>query len=101
MRFVFDGTFWEWSDIIPQSVSPTFVSPTSAQTPFPTSLPSPSMLAVTHAGAVHEFLLLHFRLGHLNYNAMLRALQSGSWTGFRHSVKKISSVSIATVPGMS
>ena len=66
------------------------MSPTSAQTPFPTSLPSPSMLAViTHTGAVHEFLLLRFRLGHLNYNAMLRALQSGSWTGFHHSVKKI------------
>ena len=32
---------------------------------------------------------LHFRLGHLNYNAMLRVLQSGSWTGFRNSLRHI------------
>ena len=70
MRFVFDGPFWKWNDMIPQSVSPAFVSSTSAQTPFPTLLPSPSMLAVTHTGAVHEFLLLHFRLGNLNYDEM-------------------------------
>ena len=34
------------------------------------------MFNVAHNGAVHEFLLLHFRMGHLSYQAMSRALQN-------------------------
>ena len=52
--------------------------------------PSVSVFAVTHTGAVHEFLLLHFRMGHLiYYNSMLRALYAGAWSGFRHSLEHI------------
>ena len=71
-------------DKLSQSVTAASTSPTLEMTISPTSLHVPSMLAVKHTGAVHEFLLLHFRLCHLNYNAMLWALQLGSWTGFRH-----------------
>ena len=28
-------------------------------------------------------------MGHLSYQAMLRALPAGTWTGFRHSIKNI------------
>jgi hypothetical protein len=36
----------------------------------------PMAAIISHSGAVHEFLTLHFRLGNLNYTAMLRALQA-------------------------
>ena len=84
MNFTFDGTFWKWDDTLCNGL-PTSAVVSSLSVP----PPSQSVFAVTHTGAVHEFLLLHFRMGHLNYNAMLRALHAGSWSGFRHSLKHI------------
>ena len=84
MDFKFGGTFWRWDDISPNTVSTSAVA-----SPFFDSLLSLSVSRVAHSGAMHEFLLLHFRMGHLSYQVMLRALQSGTWTGFQHSLKTI------------
>ena len=90
MEFKFDGTFWIWDDVVQNTSSP--VSDTTA--PLSDQLPSQSVFTVAHTGAVQEFLLLHFRMGHLSYQSMLRALQAGTWTGFNHSIKN-------TMPSMS
>ena len=89
-EFVFDGTFWIWDDDAaldpPLEFSAAAVS-TNSNLGFPTL--SQMAAPISHTGAVHEFLLLHFRVGHLNYTAMLRALQAGTWTGFQHSLQNI------------
>jgi hypothetical protein len=45
-----------------------------------------SALAAAVSGAVHMFLLWHFRLGHINYAALYAAIQSGQLTGFPYSL---------------
>ena len=55
MRFIHDGTFWKWTDKLSHVYSPVSTSLTSDKTKVSTSLPSPSMLAVSHTGAVYEF----------------------------------------------
>jgi hypothetical protein len=88
MNFVFDGTFWIWKDAISKEPSNAVVkSTTETVSQLPTLSLSTSFFA--HSGAVHQFLLLHFRIGHLNYDAMLRAIKTGAWTGFKHSIKNI------------
>jgi hypothetical protein len=92
LNFVFDGTFWIWDD------DSQFLGPALTEQPLavisaaePTDHANNWQMAATisHSGAVHEFLMLHFRVGHLNYTAMLRALQAGTWTGFQHSLAHI------------
>jgi hypothetical protein len=89
---VFDGTFWIWDD------DSQFLGPAPTEQPLavisaaePTDHANnwPMAATISHSGAVHEFLMLHFRVGHLNYTAMLRALQAGTWTGFQHSLAHI------------
>jgi hypothetical protein len=88
LNFVFDGTFWIWDDdsqlLRPAQQEQALAIISAAEPP---DRPDNRQMAATisHSGAVHEFLMLHFRLGHLNYTAMLRALQVGTWTGFTHS----------------
>jgi hypothetical protein len=81
--FSFDGTFWIYDEAA--AAQRALVSTNSAAAPVAAQLLCLDVAAsISHSGAVHEFLLLHFRLGHLNYTAMLRALQAGTWTGFHH-----------------
>ena len=71
MEFKFYGTFWVWDDVV---FNPSTSSVSDTVPIFLTQLPSQSAFNVAHNGAVHEFLLLHFRMGHLSYQAMLRGL---------------------------
>jgi hypothetical protein len=77
LEFIFDSTFWIWDDdAAPQSSLALF--PSCRDIP---STTGPQFTApISHTGAEHEFLLLHFRVGHLNYTAMLRALGRASST---------------------
>jgi hypothetical protein len=46
-------------------------------------------LRVAHSGTVHEFLLLHFRMGHIKYGHLLHGLKAGYWKGFQHNLNNI------------
>jgi hypothetical protein len=48
-----------------------------------------SALAAAVSGAVHTFLLWHFRLGHINYTMLYAAIQSGQLQGFPYSLSHI------------
>jgi hypothetical protein len=89
LNFVFDGTFWIWDDDS-QCLGPAQTEQSLAviRAAEPTDHADhwPMAATISHSGAVHEFLMLHFRLGHLNYTAMLRAPQAGTWTGFQELV---------------
>jgi hypothetical protein len=83
LDFIFDGTFWIWDD------AEQALAIISATEPPGRSDNRRMTATISHSGAVHEFLMLHFRLGHFNYTAMLRALQVGTWIGFTHSLVHI------------
>jgi hypothetical protein len=90
LQFIFDGTFWIWDDdaqfLLPDQMEQS-LAVISAAEPTDHANHWPMAATISHSGAVHEFLMLHFRLGHLHYTAMLRALQAGTWTGFQHSLQ--------------
>jgi hypothetical protein len=89
LAFVFDGTFWIWDDEESRHSAHALVSP-SLEISGTNLTPVADFAApISHSGAVQEFLLLHFCIGHMNYTTMLRALQAGTWTGFRHSLQHI------------
>jgi hypothetical protein len=83
LKFIFDGTFWIWDDdsqfLRPAQMEQSLAVISAAE---PTDHADNWSMAATisYSGAVQEFLMLHFRLGHLNYTAMLRAPQAGTWT---------------------
>jgi hypothetical protein len=80
LYFDFDGDFWIWHDDY------SFTSSESTANIAVNRTSQPMTLRVTHSGAVHEFLLLHFRMGHINYGHFLYGLKAGYWKGFQHSL---------------
>jgi hypothetical protein len=100
LDFIFDGTFWIWGDdsqLLRPTQSEQAVAIISAAEP-PGRSDNRRMAATNiHSGAVHAFLMLHFRLGHLKYTVMLRAMQVGTWTGFTHNLVHIH-LSVPCVP---
>jgi hypothetical protein len=92
LNFVFDGTFWIWdedSQFLRPAQMEQSLDVISAAEPTDHADNWPLAATISHSGAVHEFLMLRIRLGHLNYTTMLRALQAGTWTGFHHSFAHI------------
>jgi hypothetical protein len=90
LKCIFDGTFWIWDDdsqfLRPDQMEQSLAVISAAE---PTDHADwPMAATISHSGAVQEFLMLHFRLGHLNYTAMLRALQA-MHAGFQHSFQNI------------
>lgn len=64
--FVFDGTFWVFENATPTH-NASFLSDSSVLfVSGPVICPN-AVASISHSGAVHEFLLLHFRLGHMHF----------------------------------
>ena len=91
--FSSDGTFWIWDNNAALTQSRAFYvaahnpcRPDFPHSGLPLSAEIQFAALISYTGSVHEFLHLHFRVGHLNYTAILRALQAGTWTGFQHSL---------------
>lgn len=82
MDFIFDGSMWTWFDTPPSSQPP----------------PSPPSVAMVLSPAAQEFLTLHFRYGHLNYGYIYHAIEDGTWTSFKHSLKHIHLASLPPCP---
>jgi hypothetical protein len=98
--FVFDGTFWIYEDATQADEAFFSASPLGISAAVSTNHADnwPMVATISHSGGVQEFLMLHFRLGHLYYTAMLRALQAGTWTCFQHSLQNIHLEQLPLVP---
>jgi hypothetical protein len=92
LEFIFDGTFWIWDDdsqFLRLAQMEQSLAVISAAEPTDHADHWSMAAIISHSGAVQQFLMLHFRFGHLNYTAMLQALQAGTWTGFQHSLQNM------------